>query len=56
MTMLRVNGAPEEVAARTIAELLEARGIDPKARFSRGRGQWNRRAPFGLAIIDPCTG
>jgi sulfur carrier protein len=33
MTRLRINGVEEEVAARTLAELLTARAIDPKARF-----------------------
>ncbi len=33
MIRLRVNGVEDEVAATTIAELLAARGIDPKARF-----------------------
>jgi sulfur carrier protein len=33
MTSLRINGVDEEVAAKTLAELLNARGIDPKAKF-----------------------
>ena len=33
MTRLQINGVEEEVAAATVAELLVARGIDPKARF-----------------------
>ena len=33
MTRLKINGIEEEVPAATIAELLAARGIDPKARF-----------------------
>ena len=33
MTRLRINGEEAEVAVATIAELLAARGIDPKARF-----------------------
>ena len=33
MTRLRINGVEEEVAAKTVAELLTARGIDPRARF-----------------------
>jgi sulfur carrier protein len=30
---LQVNGLEKEVAATTVAELLAAQGIDPKARF-----------------------
>ena len=33
MTRLKINGVEEELAVATIAELLAARGIDPKARF-----------------------
>ena len=33
MTRLRVNGVEAEIAAATVAELLAARGVDPKARF-----------------------
>ncbi len=33
MIRLKVNGAEEEVAAATVAELLAARGLDPTARF-----------------------
>jgi sulfur carrier protein len=34
MTRLRINGVEEpEVAAATVAELLLARGMDPRARF-----------------------
>jgi sulfur carrier protein len=33
MIRLRVNGVEGDVAAATLAELLLARGIDPKARF-----------------------
>jgi sulfur carrier protein len=33
MTRLRINGVDEEVAAKTVAELLAVRGIDPTARF-----------------------
>jgi sulfur carrier protein len=32
MTRLRINGVEEEVTAKTVAELLTARGIDPTAR------------------------
>jgi sulfur carrier protein len=30
---LRINGVEEEVAVATLAELLDAHGVDPKARF-----------------------
>ena len=33
MIRLRINGVEAEVPAATVAELLAARGIDPKARF-----------------------
>ena len=33
MARLRINGVEEEVTAKTVAELLTARGIDPTARF-----------------------
>jgi len=33
MTRLKINGVEEELPVATIAELLAARGIDPKARF-----------------------
>lgn len=33
MMRLRINGVEEEVAAASLAELLVARGVDPKARF-----------------------
>jgi sulfur carrier protein len=33
MIRLRINGSEDAVAAATVAELLAARGIDPKARF-----------------------
>jgi sulfur carrier protein len=33
MTLLRINGMEEEVAATTVGELLAARGVDPTARF-----------------------
>jgi len=33
MMQLRINGIEEEVAATTLADLLDARGVDPKARF-----------------------
>jgi sulfur carrier protein len=33
MTRLRINGVEEEVSAKTVAELLAARGIDRAARF-----------------------
>ena len=33
MTRLRINGVESDVAAATVAELLVAQGVDPKARF-----------------------
>jgi sulfur carrier protein len=33
VTRLKINGVDEDVAARTIAQLLAQRGIDPGARF-----------------------
>jgi sulfur carrier protein len=33
MIRLRINGEDGEVAAATVAELLAARGLDPKTRF-----------------------
>ncbi|MBV9687004.1 MAG: sulfur carrier protein ThiS [Alphaproteobacteria bacterium] len=33
MMQLRVNGVTEDVAAKTVSELLDSRGIDPTARF-----------------------
>jgi sulfur carrier protein len=33
MTLLKINGVDEEVAAATVAQLLSACGIDPGARF-----------------------
>jgi sulfur carrier protein len=33
MIRLRVNGVEDEVAVKTVGELLAARGVDPAARF-----------------------
>jgi sulfur carrier protein len=33
MTRLRINGEEVELTVSTVAELLAARGIDPKSRF-----------------------
>jgi sulfur carrier protein len=33
VTRIRVNGVEDEVAVTTLADLLVARGVDPKARF-----------------------
>lgn len=33
MMQLKINGKEAELAARTVAELLAERGIDPEARF-----------------------
>ena len=53
MTRLRINGIEEEVAAATMAELLAARGIDPKARFLAVavNGAVVRRAEWPVAAL-----
>jgi sulfur carrier protein len=33
MTRLRINGEEEELAVKTVAELIVARGFDPATRF-----------------------
>ena len=51
MTLMRINGVEEEVAATTVAELLVAHGVDPGARFLAiavngsvvRRGEWASR-------------
>lgn len=55
MTRLRVNGLEEEVAAVTLAELLVARGIDPKARFLAVavNGAVVRRAEWPVSPLSP---
>jgi sulfur carrier protein len=55
MMRLRINGAAEEVAVTTIAELLAARGIDPGARFLAVavNGAVVRRAEWNAARLSP---
>jgi sulfur carrier protein len=55
MTRLKINGADEEVAASTIAQLLVARGIDPAARFLAVavNGTVVRRAIWDEAALQP---
>ena len=33
MTLIKINGVDEEIAASTVGELLAGRGVDPAARF-----------------------
>ena len=67
MTRLRINGEETEVAVGTIAELLAARGIDPKARFLAvavngavvRRGEWDvtaLAADDSVEIVRPLQG
>jgi sulfur carrier protein len=53
MTRLKINGVDEEVAATTVAQLLETRGIDPGARFLAVavNGAVVRRAAWGEAAL-----
>jgi sulfur carrier protein len=55
MTRLRVNGVEGDVAAATLAELLLARGIDPKARFLAiaVNGAVVRRAEWLVRPLSP---
>ena len=55
MTRLRINGVEAEVAAATVAELLTARGIDPKARFLAVaiNGEVVRRTDWPAAALAP---
>jgi sulfur carrier protein len=54
MTRLKINGVDEEVAATTIAQLLNARGIDPDAKFLAVaiNGAVVRRASWGEAALQ----
>jgi len=54
MTQVTVNGVDEEVAARTIGELLAARGIDPGAKFLAValNGVVVRRGSWGEALLN----
>ena len=53
MTRVRINGVEAEVEVTTIAELLAARGIDPKARFLAVavNGAVVRRTEWPLAVL-----
>jgi sulfur carrier protein len=55
MTRLKINGVEEELPVATIAELLAARGIDPKARFLAValNGNVVRRAEWPGAALSP---
>jgi sulfur carrier protein len=55
MMRLRINGAEEEMPARTLAELLAARGIDPQARFLAVavNGAVVRRAEWPARTLAP---
>jgi sulfur carrier protein len=55
MMRLRVNGVVEEIAAGTLAELLAARGVDPKARFLAVavNGAVVRRAEWPAKPLSP---
>ncbi|HEY3910929.1 MAG TPA: sulfur carrier protein ThiS [Stellaceae bacterium] len=55
MTRLKINGVEEEVAVETLAELLVARGVDPKARFLAVaiNGAVVRRAEWPAKPLSP---
>ena len=54
MIRLKINGAEAEVPARTVAELLAARGIDARARFLAVavNGAVVRRAEWAAAALS----
>ncbi|MGH7096385.1 MAG: sulfur carrier protein ThiS [Stellaceae bacterium] len=54
MIRLKINGAEAEVPARTVAELLAARGIDTRARFLAVavNGAVVRRAEWAAAALS----
>lgn len=54
MIRLRINGAEADVVARTVAELLAARGIDARARFLAVavNGTVVRRAEWAAAALS----
>jgi len=67
MARLRINGIEEEVAARTVAELLAACGVDSTARFLAvavngtvvRRSEWLSRplsAGDDVEIVRPFSG
>ena len=55
MMQLRVNGVKEDVAAKTVSELLASRGIDPAARFLAVavNGSVVRRAEWSSTALGP---
>ena len=55
MTRLKINGLDEEVAARSVAELLALRGIVPAANFLAVavNGAVVRRAEWPAALLSP---
>jgi len=52
---LRVNGVKEDVAAKTVSELLASRGIDPAARFLAVavNGSVVRRSEWSSTALGP---
>lgn len=54
MIRLKINGAEADVPARTVAELLAARGIDARARFLAVavNGAVVRRAEWAAAALS----
>jgi sulfur carrier protein len=67
MTRLRINGEDAEIAVATVAELLAARGVDPKTRFLAvavngavvRRAEWSMRplaAGDDVEIVRPLQG
>jgi sulfur carrier protein len=55
MTRLKVNGVEDEVAETTVTQLLQARGIDPSARFLAVavNGAVISRADWAKALLRP---
>jgi sulfur carrier protein len=55
MMQLRVNGVKEDVAAKTVSELLASRGIDPAARFLAVavNGSVVRRSEWSSTALGP---
>lgn len=65
--MLRINGSDETIAAATVAELLDQRGIEPTAKFLAvavngaivPRTEWQRHALTAgdeIEIVRPFSG
>ena len=55
MARLRINGIEEEVAAKTVAELLAACGVDSAARFLAVavNGTVVRRSEWSSRLLSP---